>query len=377
MIDEKFRYQYCPILSVSPAETTALRELPSKDKNLILPVFPIKSWASANKLNSSLERIQSSLGENNYWIADIDRNDLIARDDKKYREVHHEITKLIDPRNGYKNWCRFVAENKFIIPCLQLQELAEFDEQLNTLDSLGRGIVVILSPIDIQAASLEKITPSLRKARNLLVILDLEQITRADVESYGKIKELLLLIQGLIPNARLSLSSTSFPDSFGGYYKGCISIHERAIFDKIRLEAPELDLIYSDRGSARAEKQSGGSGFPPPRIDYACRNEWHFIRRELATDTHGLDPEEKRNQHKTERKLLYTEIACEIMKQEYWEPELALYSNYLVEVTAKGDDFGIDSPQKATAVRINKHLHTQLYYDNIDDAQDTDDDWVD
>ena len=43
-----------------------------------------------------------------------------------------------------------------------------------------------------------------------------------------------------------------------------------------------------------------------------------------------------------------------------------------------GDDFGINSAQKATAVRINKHLFTQLHYDDyFTETANTDEDWVD
>lgn len=375
MFTNEFEYKYCPILSISPAETTALKELPAKDKQLILPLFPIKSWATANKLSSSLERVKTSLGKENFWIADIDHTDLKTRDQSKLREVHQEILTLMDSSNGYRNWYEFIQKEKYIIPCLQLQDLSEFPQQLNNLVSLNRGVVLRLKQIDIQLAVLEKITPHLIDIENILIILDLEQITRDAVDNDGKITDLLVTISNLLPNARLSLSSTSFPDSFGGYYKGCNSIHERALFDRVRLKLPEL--IYSDRGSARAEKQSGGAGTPPPRIDYACRNEWHFIRRELPSNLNNANSEEEKNTKKKQKKLLYTEIASDTMLQDYWEASLALYSNYLIELTAKGDDYGIDSPQKATAVRINKHLHTQLYYDNITEIQDTDDDWID
>lgn len=375
MFTNEFDYKYCPILSISPAETTALKELPAKDKQLILPLFPIKSWATANKLSSSLERVRSSLGKENFWIADIDHADLKTRDQSKLREVHQEILALMDSRNGYRNWYEFIQKEKYLIPCLQLQDLSEFQQQLNNLVSLNRGVVLRLKQVDIQLAVLERITPYLIGTENILIILDLEQITRDAVDTHGTITDLLLTINNLLPNAKLSLSSTSFPDSFGGYYKGCNSIHERALFDRVRLQLPEL--IYSDRGSARAEKQSGGAGTPPPRIDYACRNEWHFIRRELPSNLNNANSEEEKNTKKKQKKQLYTQIAADIMLQDYWEESLALYSNYLIELTAKGDDYGIDSAQKATAVRINKHLHTQLYYDNITEIQDTDDDWVD
>lgn len=65
------------------------------------------------------------------------------------------------------------------------------------------------------------------------------------------------------------------------------------------------------------------------------------------------------------------------MEEPYWENDLGLWSNYIIELTSKGDDYGINSAQKATAVRINKHLYTQLHYEFSGEITDTDDDWID
>lgn len=91
-----------------------------------------------------------------------------------------------------------------------------------------------------------------------------------------------------------------------------------------------------------------------------------------------LTKTEKQAQIRKEKKELYTKISNEIMNETYWENELALWSNYTTELTSEGGEFGvINSAQKATAVRINKHLHTQLHYNAIASLNDTDDDWED
>lgn len=45
--DDNFQYDYAPILSLSPSEMMALEQLPGKDKDNILPVIPLKGWASS------------------------------------------------------------------------------------------------------------------------------------------------------------------------------------------------------------------------------------------------------------------------------------------------------------------------------------------
>ncbi|MEF1284873.1 protein beta [Vibrio sp. M250220] len=375
MFDNKFPYQYCPILAISPSELQGLKELPDKDKNLILPVFPIKSWAAAKELKNSIDKVEESIGKDRKWIADIDDVDLLGRKEETYRPVHHDLRKLIDPEGGYRNWCDFIKEHTNTIPCLQLNDLSEITTQIKVLSTLGRGIVVILKQVDLESKRYQTILSNLTDVSNLLVILDLEQITKEQVELSYQIILYLQAIKVMLPQAMVSLSSTSYPDSFGGYHKGVKSIYERALFDRVKSSIS--DLVYSDRGSARATKMSGGAGVPPPRIDYACRNEWNFIRMEFSTLSASLSKSEKQAKIRKEKMELYTLIAQQIMEEPYWEDELALWANYIIELTSKGDQFGINSAQKATAVRINKHLYTQLHYNSLDLAGDTDDDWED
>lgn len=376
MFSKNFTYQYCPILAVSQSELLGLKELPEKDKDLILPVFPLKSWASSKELKSSISKIEESIGKHRKWITDIDYEDLFDRDKENYRPVHHDLLKLTDPSEGFKNWCEFIKDNINVIPCVQLKDLSQMERQVEQLSVLQRGIVVILKQADIESQRYKTILPNLKKVNDLLVILDLEQITKEHVALSSQISMYMKSIKTLLPQALISLSSTSFPDSFGGYYKGVKSIYERALFDKV--QATITDLIYSDRGSARAVKMSGGAGVPPPRIDYACRNEWNFIRMEFSELSPLLTKTEKQAQIRKEKKELYTKISNEIMNETYWENELALWSNYTTELTSEGGEFGvINSAQKATAVRINKHLHTQLHYNAIASLNDTDDDWED
>lgn len=374
-MSEKFQYKYCPILAISPSELVAFKELPVKDKKQILPVFPLKSWATATTFEKALDKVKESVGKENLWIADIALDDLEARPKEKWREVHHELFELADPANGYRNWCQFIASERCIIPCLQTRVRKEIPEQIEALNALDNGVVLLIDSEDVQEELVQDIATALTTINDLLIILDLGQVDRQQLSYSEQLKSLLLSIKRLVPNAILALSSTSFPSKFGGFHKSTNTIYERAIFDKVRLDIK--DLIYSDRGSSRAEKQSGANGTPPPRIDYACKNEWHFIRREFSKSLDDLTPEQKKAALKKEKKELYTKISQEMKLEQYWEDDLALYSNYLIDLTSQGNAFGIDSAQKATAVRINKHLFTQLHYDDDYDATDTDDDWED
>ena len=363
-------FLYCPILAISPSELLALSHLPEKDKERILPVFPIKSWATAKKMSNAIEKIEQSIGSENSWIADIDYSDLDSRPEDDYREVHHEIMALTKSDEGYRNWYAFLKSKENVVPSVQIKDVSQFDLQVKLLRSLGRGIVVILRLEDLVTGVVDSLSHYTlgNDFSDALIILDLGQIDQKILERKSAIVDYLKVIEKVFKNAKLSISATSFPDSFGGYTEASFSIYERSIFDKLKIQFE--NLIYSDRGSARATKQTGGSGTPPPRIDYACKNEWHFIREELPK----TDDKDKARRMKHSA---YSYIARKMMRKSYWEGELDLYSNYMIELTAKEDDFGITDARRSTAVRINKHLYTQLhYYDEISDL-DNDDDWID
>jgi len=242
MFDENFPYKYCPILSISPSEITGLKELPEKDKDLILPIFPIKSWATSKKLTDAIAKVESAIGKNRKWIADIDHEELLNRSLDKFRDVHKEIKRLTIPDNGYKYWCDFIVENPNTIPCLQLKVLTELQTQIKVLSSLNRGIVIILRRSDIESQAYMEILTQLRQTDNLLILLDLEQITNEQVGLHEQIKLYLIAIKQILPNALVSLSSTSFPDSFGGYYKGTKNIYERRLYEILKADVD--DLIY-------------------------------------------------------------------------------------------------------------------------------------
>ena len=62
---------------------------------------------------------------------------------------------------------------------------------------------------------------------------------------------------------------------------------------------------------------------------------------------------------------------------EVWDPELRLWGTQMIERTSLGDLDAIISPARSTAVRINIHLHQQLFYGEPGSLHATDEDWVD
>lgn len=369
-----FNYPYAPILALSPSEMMAVEQLPEKDKDLILPIIPLKGWAVSKHLDKSIERIKKSIG-NRRWVASIDtdaifNNKIFQLTGKFPREVFYELVDLLSPESGYINWYNFVKEIPEAIPSILLTNMEDFDTQVERLCSLGRGIVAYFSTQDIELRNDIKVLRGLRKlnAQNVYVVYDFGAIDHGHIGYRNIFLDFIKFANSNLPDAPISISATSFPMGFSGRNYGECTIYERMLYNKLFQELQNINLIYSDYGSTRAEIQNGGSGSPAPRIDYPLKNEWQFIRKECK------DP---KNPQDGERQELYRLIAKEIISKDYWIPELHLWGTQMIERTAENDSFGINSPQKATAVRINIHLYNQLHYHSTIAELDTDEDWVD
>jgi|TARA_B110000211_G_scaffold213145_1_gene253385 hypothetical protein len=370
---ENKNFKYIPILAIKPAEMSALEELPEKDKDILLPLFSLKGWAGSKKLKNTPERISKAFGTKN-WIADIDQSfikDKTKSADGEYpREVYHQIEELLDPNDGYSNWFEYLKELPNAIPCLQLGDEKVISEQIQKLTSLDRGLVTKFDFNFIQSEVYIEILKSIASENyeDNLVIFDFEEVTVDTVNSAPLIASVIQEAHLILPDALFAVSGTSFPNGFANQHLGENPIRERQLFQKVINLCEGIRFVYSDKGSAKAEQQNGGGGIPPyPRIDYPLKNDWRFVRHEFD------DPYDIQDGEKIE---LYKKASIELMGMDYWIKNLHLWGTQLIELTAKGDKMGISNPMKATAVRINIHLHQQLHYDVIE-VVDTDEDWED
>ncbi|WP_052437542.1 beta family protein [Vibrio campbellii] len=368
-------YKYIPILALNPSEMTAIEQLCDKDKDLLLPCFPLKGWTTAKELKSSIDRIKKSIGER-LFIADVDSeflygNKTFAKEGEYPRKVHEQIHQLLDPSNGYRNWVSYVAEHENMLPTLLLEDLSSINEQVAALSALERGIVIRFKMKETKAEQFNTVLKALLSSREqrLLFILDYEDIGRAEVIESGTHANFVRQLANFFPKSTITISATSFPFNFAGSHRGEIPIYERQLFNNIKNNCDQnVQLVYSDRGSARAAKLSGGASLPPPRIDYALKHDWRFIRKEYPPQVDVKEGDKER---------LYQQAALEMLKSDYWNSDLRLWGTQMIEKTALGDSYGITSPNRATAVRINLHVYQQIHYLDVITELDTEEEWID
>ena len=359
--------RYIPLLNLRLSEMTAYQELPDADKDELLPLISLRPWMSARTLDKAVDRVVKAIGKRE-WIADIDIETLFSdKNEGKDKEVLTKLKACCKSENGYANWYELIESLERAVPVLRLEDLGTIDAQMLHIERIGRGFVVRVNVDATSSFMYDHLINSLSKhnCEKGLLIIDRGDLPRGMLSSttISEVVKLLQIALDRLPRIKLCLSSTSFPYDFKDIADGEQTIYERQLYIKVK-ERLNAGLIYSDWGSAREKSLSGGAGLPPPRIDYPLRDEWKFKRRTLESNDDKED--------------VYFSIAKEFVSERYWQPNVRIWGTQMIEKTANEDPYGISNAGKATAVRINIHLHTQLHY-AVDDLNsvDTDEEWED
>jgi hypothetical protein len=349
---------YLPLLSLRPAEMRALQELPNKTKDRMLPVVGLRPWLAANLLEKGLERLAEAYGDRP-TIVSIDAADLTD----KPRPVHAELAALRHSGEGYRNWCSFIATRPHFIPAVQISDAAQIGAQVSCFHELGRGLAIVvgvgalpgLQPLAVTVGQMSD------GGIDTCFVLDLGKGSRDPLQLAVLVVGYCNTIRQHCPLAAIAIAASSFPADFTSIsYQ---EIYERTLYRAVREQIAGGTLIYSDRGSARYERQSGGGGLPKPRIDYPLDGSWLFYR----TETEGFAGYRDRAQ-----RLI---AATDPNNNRYFDANLRVWGTLMIERTAGNDTSAIKTPARSTAVRINLHLQRQTFFGDPAGLYDTEDDW--
>lgn len=343
---------YLPILCMRPAEMRALEELPGQTKDALLPLIPLRPWVGSHHLKSSFDRIEKSYGQRPVIVS------VGERETAKDRPVFAELDRLRESDDGFANWCELVEAHPNYIPVAQLGiDPSQEPAQIEQLYSLARGLVIHLErPTFEVMGALSTIIGNLTNGGNDVCFLIDFGVAAADhLQVAAQTVGYIQTIRAHSPKAYVSISASSFPNGFANLPEQ--PIYERQLFNEVASQPGMERLIYSDRGSARAEQLSGGSGVIPSRIDYPLFDDWKFFR----SDDAGFNG--------------YVEQAKAVTASSDWNSDLRVWGTQMIERTARGDHSAIDTPAKSTAARINLHLQLQTFYGQPDEAEDTEEDW--
>jgi len=347
---------YLPFLSLRPAEMRALQELPDKTKDGLLPLVHLRPWTTSYQLQNSLDRLNEAYG-NRPTVLAVGPEEPAA----KARPVHGELAALRSSGDGYLNWCEFIKAtgHEHFIPAVQIDDAAEIGQQVDCFYELGRGLVIIVPKeaypgLPALAATIANRTD---QGVDTCFVLDEGISSREPLQRAVFLVEHINTIKSRCPAACISVSGSSFPDTFTSITQQ--EIFERTMFELLVAQVGRDKMIYSDRGSARIERQRGGGGAPAPRIDYPQAGQWRFFRSELE----GFSGYQEQAQ------------ALLTIQPPIFDAVLRVWGTQMIERTAHGDTAAIKTPARSTAVRINLHLQKQTFFNDPISLYDTEDEW--
>lgn len=355
---------YIPVLSIRPAEVVALAELPDLSKDRMIPLILIKPWLGSGPLVRGLDKIRHSFPARP-WFAELDPEYEPAAASDSYAEIQT----LRDPSDGFKNWIAFVQELAGAIPVLRLRGVTDSQELLRQVDNasaLGRGVCIRIERTILPVNQFAEVLAQ-RPGIDITVVLDYGQQDARLLVNVIPAKADVTYIRDKIPDAKIALSATTFPSAFGSNFSQ--EIYERSFFNLVNGEVG--GLIFSDRGSTRAVDQGGG-GVPRPRIDLPSQSRWNFYRSDCVREDG-----ETNDDFRKRRLEAYGQMADEAVRSADWDNNLNIWGTQLIKITQLRSPFGITSPAKATACRINIHLARQSLYGLGVSAQEFEEDWVD
>lgn len=329
--------EYMPSLFLRPAEMQALSMLSKSEKDFIFPIFLLRPWMTSKLLDAAFAKLEETYGERTYLI-DVDH--LI--EPSLEREAGRQFNALFDSNDGIRSWFSLIKARPNALPCLRLESASEAGvlAQAEIASDLGRPFALRL--VYGRDEWWEQHLDDLLEIphASFLIIIDLGWSIHL-TQRFTWAEAVLKKVSQQRPDLSVNLSGSSFPWNFANFSLGHgVSIQERHIFEDARRRFNAINLIYGDWGSARPPLSTGG-GKPVPRIDYPSSNLWHIYRC----------PDDKGGYQTAARKIMHDE--------EVWRRDVHAWGRVMIEATAEGEPSGITSPQKATATRINLHMHRQ------------------
>ena len=352
---------YAPTLAIRASEMNGLHYLPGATKDRMTPCILLAPWANAGSLAKAMERVERAYRGRAYFL-DIDRDYELTNLESAPQQ---ELVELLNSKNSFENWCRFIGEHEWVMPCVQTrgQSEAEIRTQIERYQEAGRAYCMRIYMNRLPANIDEGVSAfAASGAADYAIILE-GGWTRDPLNLAawfdGVIDGYLATIDATVP---IVLSCTSMPKLFmdfdGGVSRVPFSNHQ-LVGQIRRRRANRTRIIYGDWGSTRPREPSGFAGRPVDRIDYPTDTMWCIARNK----------DEGWN---------FRRAAEAIVESPEWEGDLGIWGEEMIENTSINEELGIDTPQKNVAVRVNIHLHRQAFYGAADiGGLNLDEDWED
>ena len=355
-------HEYVATLGVRPAELSGLKELPGNTKDHITPVLLLAPWLATSPLERALDKFEESFQSRRYFV-DIDTYYQI---NGNLNEAKESWSKLAQSPANLNVWWDILMQYPNASPCLLMadQTIESARAQIDWARENSRPFCLRINFAEGIGSGLPQWMPELAEqlanegTTDYAIIFEFGWVQDplfVGVAASGYARTFFSTISESIP---IVISCTSFPKdftSFDGMRE--INFNNRALIEQVRQSTNHPRIIYGDWATTRP-RSYGHASPPKKRIDYPVDRSWFFARdRDVSID--------------------FQTAANRVVNNPSWAGDLGIWGEQLIEGTAAGQKFAIDSMQKMYSARINIHLHRQAFYGHLPSADSLDEEWND
>ena len=354
--------EYLVTLSVRPAELSGLKELPGATKDALTPLLLLAPWLGTSPLSRALDKFEESYPARPYFI-DVDT---YYRVNDRPNEAKETWARLADEPAELDVWWQLLSDYPNSNPCLLLarQSNEGIRQQITWARENDRTFCLRVNIAKESASYMPPRLPSLvnelaaEGANDYAVVFEfglVQDPLQVAVKAVGYFNTILSSISAEVP---VAVCCTSFPSDFTTYDNiDLCHFTNRVLRDQMQRETNHPRIIYSDWGTTKP-RTYGHASPPKNRIDYPTDDSWIIAR----------DQDEP---------VSFQEAAQRITNSAHWSGTLGIWGEQLIEGTAGGQAFAIDTMPKMYAARINIHLHRQAFYSELPSPDTLDEEWSD
>ncbi|MCE2522644.1 MAG: beta family protein [Rhodobacteraceae bacterium] len=355
-------HEYLVTLGIRPAELSGLKELPGSTKDRLTPLVLLAPWLATTPLSRALDKFEESYQSRPYFV-DVDTYYQVNDKPNKSKKLWELLAKK--PAD-LAVWWELLSKYPQANPCLLMAEqpIKSAREQIEWARENSRSFCLRMNFDKHIGSSIPSWMPEL-----VTELAKEGAIDYAIVFEFGWVKDPLLVAADASEFAKsfcseipqtipVAVSCTSFPREFTDYDGTAeCAFTNRKLIAQVRRITNRPKVIYADWGTTRPRRY-GHANAPKNRIDYPTDTSWV-----IARDQDG--------------QVSFQEAARRITSSQHWSGDLGIWGEQLIEGTAAGQAFAIDTMPKMYSARINIHLHRQAYDGDLPPPDALDEEWKD
>lgn len=353
---------YLVTLGIRPAELSGLKELPGGTKDRLTPLLLLAPWLATTPLSRALDKFEDAYPSRQYFI-DVDT---YYRMNDKPNEAKELWARLAQKPADLAAWWQLLLDYPNANPCLLMAERTiesareqigwarennrTFCLRMNLAEGIGSGMPSWMPKLVAELAS--------EGANDYAVVFE-----------FGWVSDPLLVaalasgytnsfFSTIPPEVPIAVSCTSFPKDFTVYdgTEECLFTN-RDLLSQVQQATNHPRIVYGDWGTTKP-RSYGHARQPKNRIDYPADTSWIIARDQND-------------------QVSFQDAAKRITGSFRWSGSLGIWGEQLIEGTADGQDFAIDTMPKMYSARINIHLHRQAFYGHLPPPEALDEEWSD